>query len=568
MDTTRADHIGCYGHPTVKTPNIDRLAAEGVMFTRCTTTVPLTSPSHSSIMAGTYPFVHGVRENMSFHLHEKNETLAEVLSQAGYVTGGVVGSMVLNRDWGLAQGFAQYNDMHDARQPTDPTTGQPSAARRGDEVVDLALGWLAAHADEKFFLFIHLYDPHHPYEPPLPYATLYADPYVGEIAFTDFQIGRLLDELTRRQLRDRTLIVLTSDHGEGLGDHDEDAHGCFLYETTLAVPLILNCPGRIPAGRQVNGQVRIIDIFPTITGFVGAETPSVVQGVDLRPFLSDSQDHPVLTAYSEALYPRYNYGLSHLLALHSDGWKYIHAPRPELYFLEDDPREERNLAQSDPQRLESMRTQLRDLLAAAPTVVEPDEVYVQTTQRAVEALRSLGYVGQMTDEPSMHTGDPLDLMDLEGGDPKDFAEVIQLTTNAARLIQARDFRAAERDLRQLLATEVEEWPNFSWAYGNLGLMLATRKAWDEAIVFYRKSLDISPNDSQTLTNLGVALGNTGQIEEALAMYHRALQMQPVYRETHINLAATYRYIGRIDEANEHDRLAQEAEPRLPGSRFH
>lgn len=558
LDTVRADHLGCYGHPTVATPNIDRLANEGVIFTQCTASVPITLPSHASILTGTYPFVHGVRDNGSFHLHDDAETIAETLSEAAYTTGGIVGSLILNREYGTHQGFDLYSDMHNARQPINPVTGKAAAERRADEVVDVAVDWLRAHGSGKFFLFVHFFDPHYPYEPPEPYATRYEDRYAGEIAFVDEQIGRLLGVVRGLGVDSRTLVVLTADHGESLGQHEEDTHGCFVYDTTLSVPLILRCPSRIPARRRVPSQARTVDIAPTILSFVGAPSPPAVQGVNLLPFLREDSEDPGLAAYGESMYPLYNYGYSHLLALRAGGWKYIHAPRPELYKVDEDPGELQNLAALEPHRLASMRERLRAVLDESPVLVGTGEAQLQMTQRAIEALQSLGYVGNTSTDAVLTNGDQMALMELTNPDPKDHTEVIRLSARSLHLMEARDLPEAEKVLRELLERFPESQVGFSWAYKNLGLTLAAQgKDYEEAIALYHKALEINPNDGQTLTNLGFALGATGRVEEAITAYRAALRLKPVMRETHINLAATLRYVGRIEEAKEHERIAAE-----------
>lgn len=560
IDTTRADHLGCYGHPTIQTPHIDRLAMEGTTFTECTTPVPITLPAHSSMMTGTYPFVHRVRDNGAFILHEDNETLAEALSAAGYITAGVVGAAVLNREYGINQGFDDYGDMYSAKG-TVPQAGEFPSTRRADEVIDNAIAWLGAKASRKFFLFVHLFDPHYPYEAPEPFAGKYADPYVAEIAYADAQIGRLLRALKEMGLDRRTLIVLTADHGEGRGDHDEETHGCFVYDTTLSVPLILWCPERIPANRRITTQTRIIDIPPTILSFVRVPSPQAVQGASLLPLIHEGADDPDMPAYAESMYPTYNYGYSHLLALRTGGWKYIHAPSPELYHVSIDPEERQNLAETQPDRVASFRGRLRTLLSGSPVVVGAKDAQVELTQRAVEALRSLGYVGGTGANPAAKSDDPTTLLELSGPDPKDHTEEIRLTGQALHLFEARDFPAVEKILRELIERFPESQESFTWAHNRLGLALVAQgKDYGEAIVSYRKSLEIQPEDAATLTNLGVALVKNGDIAEAIEAYESALRIEPDLAQTHFNLALALRSLGKSEEADDHLQRAAELAP--------
>lgn len=560
LDTTRADHLGCYGHPTVKTPNIDRLAREGVAFLNCTAAAPVTLPSHASIFTGTYPFVHGVRDNGSFTLDYDNVTVTDLLSEAGYTTAGFVAAAVLNRQFGISQGFDVYGDMVSVAQ-MDRSAGKRRTSRRAEEVIDQAVAWLRANATEKFFLFVHLFDPHHPYEAPEPFGTTYADPYVAEIAYTDAQIGRLLKALVETGLDRQTLVVLTADHGEGRGDHDEETHGCFVYDTTVSVPLILRCPERIPGNRRITFQTRNIDIAPTILSFVGLPTPPVVQGISLLPLIRAEADDPELPAYAESMFARYNYGFSHLLSLRTGDWKYIHAPTAELYHVRVDPMERHNLALSQPERVAFFREQLRGLLENSPVPVGPEEARVELTPRAVEALRSLGYVGGDDTGAGVTRGERTALLNLSGLDPKDHTEEIRLTGQALHLVETREFPAAEQILRELIERFPERQERFSWAHNQLArVLVAQGKHYEEAIASYRKVLEIQPNDSKTLTNLGATLADNGEIEEAVQAYWMALRVEPDLAEAHFNLALALRSLGRHDEAESHLRRAVDLAP--------
>jgi len=560
LDTTRADHLGCFGHPTVKTPNIDRLASLGTTFTQCASSVPITLPAHASIMTGTYPFVHGVRDNGTFQLQSENTTIAEVMSEAGYISGAVVGAHVLNREFGIDQGFALYNDIHDAREPINPRTGKMTTERSAAEIVDVAIGWLNDNATRKFFLFVHLFDPHRPYEPPEPYASRYEDPYVGEIAYVDEQIGRLLDFVTASGLDGNTLVVLTADHGEGRGDHQEMTHGNFIYDTTTGTPLILRCNGRIPAGNRITAQVRSIDVMPTILSFVGLDPPEPCQGINLMKLVLADAEDPGLTAYSETMLPMYNYGYAHMLSLRAGGWKYIHAPRPELYHVSVDPDEQRNLASAEPGRVASMRDTIEAFLEHSPQIGAANDSHVQQSQREIEALRSLGYLGSEPTDDALSIEDLASLLEPVGEDPKDHTEEIRLTTDALDLVAQQHWPEAERVLRELVDRFPESQEGFSWAYTKLGWLITRRKGdLEEAIGYLRKAIQFHPDNGEAFGSLGAALHMNGQIEEAVQAYEAALRCGHDTARVHGNLALSLNLLGRAEEAEAHRRKARQIE---------
>ena len=248
IDTCRADHLSCYGYERPTTPNIDAVASEGALFERATAAVPLTLPSHSTMLTGTLPPYHGVRDNEGYVLSEANETLAEILKARGYKTAAAVGSFVLDARFGLAQGFDTYDDRMDAG-PATPFSG---AERRGEEVSRSAVQWLEANREEPFFLFLHYFDPHWDYRPPPPFDEIYADePYAGEVAYVDHCIGTVLDKLKSLGLYDTALIAIVGDHGESLGQHGEPGHGFFVYESSLRTPFIVRPPGGLKKPRRV-----------------------------------------------------------------------------------------------------------------------------------------------------------------------------------------------------------------------------------------------------------------------------------------------------------------------------
>jgi arylsulfatase A-like enzyme len=354
VDTLRADHLGCYGAPAVETPAIDRLAAEGVRFQHAYSPAPLTLPAHWTIHTGIEPWRHGVLDNGMVLRERPATTLAERFSEAGYDTAAFVAAFVLNRAFGLDRGFRHYDDGPGSDAELDQLFHSTAPA---DERVSRAHHWLRRPRSQPFFLWLHLYDPHSPYEPPSAFRKLYADrPYDGEIAFVDMQLARLLTAIESSPEGVRTLIVLLSDHGESLGEHGELTHGMLLYDATLQVPLIFRLPSRLPAGAARPDAVTLADVAPTVLALAGLPPGEPVDGVDL--FGPTAVPARKLGAVSEM--PRRRLGWAALAAVREGAWKFILAPRAELFRIADDPREtldrlERDRAGAAPLEREARR---------------------------------------------------------------------------------------------------------------------------------------------------------------------------------------------------------------------
>lgn len=416
LDTTRADRLSPYGYMNVSLPSLERLATEGVVFDQATSVAPLTLPAHTSLFTGLLPQNHGVRDNADHALGETETTLAEMLQAQGFRTGAFVGSVVMNPERGLKQGFDHYESVPASDRRT-PETRQ----RRADEVIDGALKWLDTVGDSRFFMWTHLYDAHRPYEPPEPYRSTYGhNLYVGEIAFMDAQIGRLLEALERRKLLDRTMVVVVGDHGESLGAHGERDHGIFVYEDVLRIPLIVRAPGL--SQRRVSEVVRITDIMPTVLQSVDVRF-AALDGVNLGDLMRGRRSGLNLEAYSESLYPE-RLGWSALRALRDDGFKLIDAPRPELYDLGDDPFEEKNIYDDRPALAERMTARLAVLMKGRASGTTLSQA--SATPELQAQLASLGYVsGSAPRRPSGRAGPP---------DPKDCIGTYSGTAEAVPLL--------------------------------------------------------------------------------------------------------------------------------------
>ena len=409
IDTLRADHVGCYGAKGNPTPNIDRLAARGVRFEKAWSAVPMTTPSHVTLMTGLMPPTSGVRTNGRERVPDGRTTLAEILRAKGFSTAGFVGAFPLDRQFGFDRGF----DLYDDRMPKfDRGPSRFSAEQKGSVVVDRALEWYGSRNRAKpFFLFVHLYDPHGPYAPPEPFRSKYAkDPYTGEVAYADEQVGRLVAALEKDGRRDDTLFVVLSDHGEGLGEHGELTHQVLVYDSTLRVPLVLAGPG-LPAGKVTPEPARLVDLLPTLCNRIGAKSPEGIAGVDLAPAWSPKRSPlpPKRLFWAESLEPEVQYGWARLTSVRDGRWKYIRAPQEELYDVDADPGETQNLLSrgkgARPLRLLGAGSGLAEplprlLKRATPFLARGGQAPQSIDPEAAKRLQSLGYLGAMNRGPA------------------------------------------------------------------------------------------------------------------------------------------------------------------------
>ncbi len=554
LDTTRADRLGCYGYPDAGTPNVDRLAAQGVVFETAVTATPLTLPAHATIFTGTRPPVHGVRDNGGYVLDPSRVTLAEVLRGAGWRTAAFVGAYVLDAKWGLDQGFEVYVD--DFAISRYRTLSLGAVARRAGAVVDAALPWLEAHAGVRFFAWLHFYDPHSPYDPPEPFKTRFARrPYQGEIAYADAQLGRLLEWLERRGLEDRTLVVVMGDHGESLMEHGEGTHGLFVYEATLRVPLIVRAPFGRTRGRRVSSLVRSEDVVPTVLDLVGLAPPTGVQGRSLVPLMTGAARDLDLEAYSESLYARNHFGWSELRALRAGRYKYIEAPRPELYDLARDPGEVRNLFAARRDLANRLAAALARLGAERPG--EPGGA--ATAARAVdpetrERLAALGYIGSFVERaPRAESVRP---------DPKDKIDIFNLIVAA----QESGERETAADKIARLERVVALDPDIVDAWVMLGNEFVKQGEIRTAIARYQRALALNPDSDLALVNLANAYRRLGDHRAAILGYERYLARDPRNAYIQYQLGELYFDLGALDRAERAFRAALALDDRVAAAR--
>ncbi|MGB5219489.1 MAG: sulfatase, partial [Polyangiales bacterium] len=379
IDTLRADRLGCYGFEQARTPRIDALAAEGVRVDRAMAAVPITLPSHTTIFTGLNPPAHGVRDNGLYKVPDEAETLAERLKAEGYRTQAFVSAWVLHHRFNLDQGFDGYEDV--LADEGDPEMFRVPE-RSGKATMDSVLNWLDTAAypskESPFFLWVHLFDPHQPYAPPEEDAKASPTLYDGEIASVDRQIGRFIDKLRDKNVLDDTILVLTSDHGESLGEHGEATHALFIYESTIRVPLIVRYPHGLPGGKVYDGAVAGVDLMPTILGLLGLK-PNDTQGVDLSKALAGNAEPPARSPYSESVHPELEFGMAPLHGLRSEQWTYIRAPRAELYDRSTDPGEMRNLLGDGAPTSQGARAQALALDQALAAVFEDSKRFGMTS---------------------------------------------------------------------------------------------------------------------------------------------------------------------------------------------
>ena len=533
IDTCRADHLSCYGFNRETTPHVDAVAREGILFLNTVSPVPLTLPAHSSMLTGTIPAYHGVHDNMEYQLGSSNISLPEILREKGFKTAGIVSSFVLDKQFGLDQGFDSYNDHFEQEH-----SYLQISERQGEETTRLANAWLEGNKQERFFLFLHYYDPHTDYRPPEPFATTFKDNlYAGEIAYTDHCIGQVIDKLKQLGIYDSALIVIVGDHGEGLGQHGEDEHSFFIYQSTVKIPLIIK-PPRWGKAQRVQEIVGLIDIVPTILGYLNLPAPMPLPGEDLRKYYeAKSSARQPRYLICESLYPT-KYGCNPLLGLVSDPWKYIYTTNEELYQLEEDPDETINLAGQESNRARFMRNMLELLLGEQRRMEQKDNVLTLDAQSRAR-LESLGYVsGRTVEDFKLQPDKP---------DPKRYIGFHRLSHKYKIAIESKQFEQA----KGICAKMLEEYPNGSEIYYLWGYAAFEQGVIEEAMANFGKFLQAEPDNFKGNYRMGLALMRVNKPTEAAAYFTRALQSDPDDYMVHGNLALALSQQGEYKQAELH-----------------
>jgi len=512
MDTLRADHVGCYGATQVQTSTVDALCHDGVVFDRAISQVPLTWPSHAAILTGMYPFQNGIQDFTGQPLSPQFRTVAQVFKQHSYTTGAVVSAFVLDRSWGLGRGFDFYDDAFSAEAFMKKDIGLVD--RRAGESVSHAIAWLEKTTHRPFFLWLHLYDPHSPYDPPEPFRSQYRDHlYDGEVAYADHELGRLITWLKRNRLYDPSLIIFVSDHGESLGEHGESEHGFFIYNSTVHIPLIVKPPAgsRLRPG-HVATPVESIAVAPTLLHFGGVRDLIEKQFQGRGLFDPGSRDQE--EAYSETFYPFSSFGWSPLHALQTSRYQYIDAPQPELYDLSLDPQEKTNLASQQTATVAVLKEKLQQKLKKNP-YASAGAQSSRLSPDALEKLSALGYVAY---------GSPVSSAALAAGlpDPKSKTEEFNSILAAADAFHAGDFSAGEA----LLAKVREKDPQIYVVPFMLGEAALRQQKWEEAAAQLKQCLELNPNFDQAMTGLARALIGLGSPDQAREWVDKALKINP------------------------------------------
>jgi tetratricopeptide (TPR) repeat protein len=530
-----------YGYAQGQTPALSRFANEALLFESAWSSSPQTLPAHSTIFSGQQPFAHGVRDNIGFAVGAGVPWLPDVLSQSGRATAGFVSTFVLRRQVGFGRGFAVFDDQLPAATPDRPLG---EMQRPGPDTLAAALRWLGT-APSNYFLFFHIYEPHTPYSPPV--VPTSGDRYDGEVTHADAIVGQLLDALRARGDYDRATIVVLSDHGEGLGDHGEDEHGLFLYRTTIRVPLLIKTPSSRRAGQRETTPVQHADIAPTLLALAGLPAPNGMTGRSLLPLLEGTGTIAPASIYAEAMSPRYHFGWSELYALTDERYRYIKAPRAELFDLTEDPREEASVIGARGSVASAMASALDALVTASP-VSTPDAVSAADRQR----LAALGYVGTQT-----RTTEATSTL----ADPKDKIDVLRRYQRASSLAGEGRWREAVDAYRALLTIE----PDMIDA--RLQLAGAFEKSGDltNALATYRTVIEQDSRSAAALTGAAALLVQLGRFDEARAHAELAVAVAPA--QAHELLARLAVQRGDADDARRHARDAAAADATLPMPAF-
>jgi arylsulfatase A-like enzyme/tetratricopeptide (TPR) repeat protein len=557
IDTCRADFLSCYGYQLQTTPNIDKLAQNGILFENAYTTVPFTLPAHCSMLTGTVPGYHGVLDNQGYRLGEDNITLAETLSDNGYTTAAFISSFILDSQFGLAQGFDSYEDEFENEQNPIGVV-----ERTGDETTRHVIEWLEEKRGKKNFIFLHYYDPHLNYEPPEPFDSKFVNyavagkskqeqdrrnAYAGEIAFTDYCIGQVIDKLKELGMYEKSLIIVTSDHGEGLGEHRENTHGYFIYQSTIKVPLVFILPGG-PKAKRINSPVSIIDIPSTVFSLLGIESPNMSQGKDLTPYFKGGrQPYPDRHIYCQSLGPTVYIGNS-LLGVVNDRYKYIQTTRPELYELTNDPEELTNLVDKESNRARIMKDKLTQILEE--TVRKDAALGAKSTidEESRKRLETLGYIGGEVSEDLS--------FDQNKEDPKDLIDYHVLSMQLGPLVVQEKFTEA----RQLCQKLILKRPGFFKPYFNLAKVAKREGKFEEVIANLNTALELNPGYIKAFEGLADTYKELGELDKSIGQYRKILEYQPDDIEAYFHMANLLYDEGRFAEANQYLTKELESNP--------
>jgi arylsulfatase A-like enzyme/Flp pilus assembly protein TadD len=532
--------MGFLGNKLGLTPNLDAVARQGVVFEKAFSQAPLTPVSHATIFTGTYPQFHTVTD-FGHPLPSLLPSVPEILQKSGYRTAAFIGSLILDPKAQMAPGFDRGFDFFDAgfHPKQGPNESRyETVERRGGDVIAHTIAWLNKKTQAPFFIWVHLYDPHAPYDPPPPYDKRFQDPYDGEVAYSDACLGKLFQYLRQRGLYDRSLIVMMSDHGESLGAHGESMHGIFLYDETIHVPLLFKLPGSLLAGKRVTTRVRLLDVAPTLLSMLSLPLPPTFQGESLVPEMKSSPKAPGdLPAYAETEYPHRAFGWAGIRAMRTGKYLYIRAPKRELYDQTVDKKAEKNLAASSPAVTDTLGAQL-DKFYDQTTSYHGKPQQAATSAEQSENLAALGYVSSSAAGQSQ---DP-----LQGADPKDKIEISNILHEGMIAVEDGRYNEAIPMLQHVLADS----PAITAAQLQLGIALARTKRYSDAIPALKKAVEQVPDAVQAKYELGLALYETGAWDESVPYFEAVAKKRPKWVDAQYSLASVYARTKRVPEAVE------------------
>ena len=587
LDTTRADHLGCYGYQEIETPTLDRLAEEGVRFAKVYAAAPITLPSHASILTGTDPIYHGARNNATYRVDDSITTAAEIFKGKGYQTAAFIASFPLLGRFGLRQGFDVYDDRIEEGKEKRAHLFQE---RRAEDVNKAALQWLDHRPPGPFFMWVHYFDPHFSYEPPSPFREqYYFHPYDGEIAYADSQIGKLLEALQEQGILDHTLVAITADHGESLGEHNENTHAILIYYGTVQVPLILWSPDYLPAKAVVQDMVRTIDILPTLLDYVGIRAIPEIQGISLRPLIEGKTQSLNLVAYTETLAPYLHFSWSPLEGVRTNDYSYIKAEPEELYQVTEDPKETQDLSEKDSKKLAQLREILEQEKAHRVNPKPPDAT-VKLDTETEERLRALGYIFSAAKTPEPGTKLP---------NPRFKVEMLEQFFRADTFLVFEEYEKALKAFEQIL----EKDPNFGRAYLEKGFVYLKLHNYPQAIASFNRAEELLPEQAELYFNRaqsylalndqdtqkaeadfskGLSLDPTNSMayiilsrirfrekkfQEGFELLLKAVEANPKSERAHFELASFYRTHGKFLEAKNEFLQAKNANPNFAPAAF-
>ena len=542
LDTTRADRMGFLGSQRGLTPNLDALAAQSAIFTRAYSQAPLTPTSHATILTGTYPQFHQVSD-FGRPLADDIPFLPQILHSHGYHTAAFVGAAVLDPSPTGLKGFDRGFDFYDAGffHEGAGEDRYHTVERRGGEVVAHALAWLAKHPNGPFFMWVHLFDPHDPYDPPEPFKSRYASqPYDGEIAYADSAVGKFLAQLKARGLYDGALIAVMADHGESLGAHGEDTHGVFLYDETIHVPLVIKLPKAGPSSKRIANPVELVDVAPTLLDGVGIEIPAAMQGESLLGLIKAAptesaenawRDRP---AYSESDYPHDAFQWSALQSLRAGKYLYVQAPRRELYDEAADPAAAHNLAGESTAVADTLASRLTAL--REKTTNQREAPKAEMGPAAQERLAALGYLAS---NGTANAG-----RNSEGADPKDKIEISNIVHRATSFRERGRFQEAADALEQAISME----PGLPGLYSKLADNLVDLHQYEKAVPVLRKVVQLTPDSPRARFNLAKGLIKVGDFDEAIPELEFAEAKIPQLVEAHLLAQMVYARTNRVPDA--------------------